>query len=643
LKRHSDIGPNGLGAIYLIDATTGAATTASLFYDFGAAAGSTGRAGPPSANVGQDAIVIPVIGKVGFGDLDVFVDPNNSINDAVYVVNLADRQLYRIPILPGAPPTATPGSAVGFAMPGTAAPLPGATQGCASADVRPFGATFGGQPALEFSLDSARYPRGCANGAPYNPLAAPPCNGGGAPIVGGRATWRPWNNPTSPVGPANYGFVDTQPLLSDIVFDNGDLIIGFRDRYGDQYRDARPAGDIVRACANGAGWALENNATCGSSTTGGANNVQGPGGGEYYYQDDYSQFHDELISGGLVQVPGVPTVAVALYDPVYSGPNTTFDGGIRWLDNASGMNTRAYRLFDGVGNASPTDFGKSNGLGDLEALCDAAPIEIGNRVWFDPDQNGVQDPGETPIGNVTVHLYSPRNTLIATATTDLSGTYYFSAAAGSSTASAVYNIAGLTQNTAGFTVRLDNPADYQTGGPLYQYTVTQANVGGNTQDMRDSDGVLPNPAAPASGANPPTTTVDTGGAGANNHTYDFGFHLVPTAITLTSFTATRAGEVVDLRWTTSAEVNTWGFHLYRSADGTRANAARITPELVLGKGRGQGATYDWIDAGAAPGVAYSYWLQEVELGGATSEYGPVTVAGTPATSRDKVFLPFIDR
>jgi hypothetical protein len=98
----------------------------------------------------------------------------------------------------------------------------------------------------------------------------------------------------------------------------------------------------------------------------------------------------------------------------------------------------------------------------------------------------------------------------------------------------------------------------------------------------------------------------------------------PTSITLSSFTATREQGAVSVRWSTSAEINTWGYHLYRSADGTRANATQITPNVILARGRGQGgADYTWSDTAIRAGTTYTYWLQEIELGGATNEYGPV--------------------
>lgn len=117
----------------------------------------------------------------------------------------------------------------------------------------------------------------------------------------------------------------------------------------------------------------------------------------------------------------------------------------------------------------------------------------------------------------------------------------------------------------------------------------------------------------------------------------------PTAIELKSFTATQQDGSVNIRWETSAEINTWGFHLLRSADGTRANAEQITPNLILAKGRGQGgAAYGWIDTDVAANTTYTYWLQETELNGRISEYGPATTRN-PANVAARIFLPFLQR
>ena len=68
-------------------------------------------------------------------------------------------------------------------------------------------------------------------------------------------------------------------------------------------------------------------------------------------------------------------------------------------------------------------FGKGNGLADLEIICDQAPVQIGNRVWYDSDGDGIQDPSEPPIAGVVVTLTDRAGNKL-TATTDANGEYY---------------------------------------------------------------------------------------------------------------------------------------------------------------------------------------------------------------------------
>ena len=49
---------------------------------------------------------------------------------------------------------------------------------------------------------------------------------------------------------------------------------------------------------------------------------------------------------------------------------------------------------------------------------------------------------------MTVDLIAPGGTVLATAVTDANGNYLFSSASGTTTASAIYGIAGLTTNTS---------------------------------------------------------------------------------------------------------------------------------------------------------------------------------------------------
>lgn len=106
------------------------------------------------------------------------------------------------------------------------------------------------------------------------------------------------------------------------------------------------------------------------------------------------------------------------------GVGQTGAGGFSWLSNTLGTASKCYTLYDSGDIEPGTTLSKANGLGDIEGLTTPAPIEIGDYVWVDTDQDGVQDPGETPIQGVTVGLYKNGN-LIATDVTDANGKYLF--------------------------------------------------------------------------------------------------------------------------------------------------------------------------------------------------------------------------
>jgi hypothetical protein len=50
---------------------------------------------------------------------------------------------------------------------------------------------------------------------------------------------------------------------------------------------------------------------------------------------------------------------------------------------------------------------------------------LGNRVWFDTNADGLQDPGEGGIAGLCVNLYNKRSQLVAQTTTDSNGFYGF--------------------------------------------------------------------------------------------------------------------------------------------------------------------------------------------------------------------------
>jgi hypothetical protein len=97
----------------------------------------------------------------------------------------------------------------------------------------------------------------------------------------------------------------------------------------------------------------------------------------------------------------------------------------------------------------------------------------------------------------------------------------------------------------------------------------------------------------------------------------------PTAIELSSFTAQPGDGSVTLNWVTETETNNSGFNILR-ARRENGDYRQINEDLILPKGSGiEGAAYEFIDTSVKNGRTYWYKLQDVDLGGTTSDSGPV--------------------
>jgi uncharacterized repeat protein (TIGR01451 family) len=108
----------------------------------------------------------------------------------------------------------------------------------------------------------------------------------------------------------------------------------------------------------------------------------------------------------------------------------------------------------------------------------------------------------------------------------------------------------------------------------------------------------------------------------NNTSTDID-RLSTLAVVLSELRADRLPGGVLVNWRTVAELDNYGFHVYRSATPNRADATRITSALIPGQGRGpSGAAYSFFDAGAPEGSLY-YWLEDIDLNGASTFHGPV--------------------
>lgn len=545
MKKHAKFGPGGPGAIYQIDRNSGVVSEYVNFDTvFGAGTAGTNPHDTADYNTDNGQTTWNAVGKIAFGGMAISDD-----QAYLYVMNLADRRLYRIP---------TSGALNSTTI--TSVAFPTSMPNCATAsEVRPFavniyeGTIYVGAVCSRETVLATQRANLRAYVYQFNPTTM---TFGASPVLnfqlnysrnetdpGFAADWQNWRATYTTLSSSH--FIYPQPMLTDIEFDRGNMILSLRDRNGDQsgYNSASnpgnsgqlfkgiTAGDILRACGSPSlGWTLESNGRCASIGNAPQGTGEGPGNGEYYYQDNYhpnGNPHDEVGVGAAMQIPGHNVVVAAVFDPTYIPSNNVFDaGGFRWLNNSTGEQNRGYLAY------WLADFGKANGIGNIQALCEAAPIEIGNRIWFDANSNGIQDPGESPLAGVTVHLYQG-STLIGTAVTDANGEYYFvsSNSADPNTLDNVGQVNGGIQPATSYQVRLDDPSNYTSGGPLFGLALTTANETSQlgNDDGSDSDAAfVTNPAGSPVGSFP-VVSITTGGPGANDHTFDIGFFAAPLA------------------------------------------------------------------------------------------------------------------
>ncbi len=298
------------------------------------------------------------------------------------------------------------------------------------------------------------------------------------------------------------GYKDLQPVVSGFDFDNyGAITLGITNRAVYNLNTANETGYVISTWRNADGtFTLENAGIRGpliQVNDGTAmHEVQstGPGGDLFY---DQSLGHPYIYSGGLLNVTGKNVMAIGVTDPLM-----VQSFGVRYDQQVDGG------IIGGIGLGG----GKLFALVGVDAVCQINdPVEIGNYVWRDNNNNGIQDGNEAPLANVTVQLLNSAGTVIATASTDANGYYVFSSDPNRVSTGAYKYQLNFTPG-ANYTVRIPNVSGGSQQAGLTGLYLTIKDQG---TDVNDSDGLMV-------GVNTDVTFV-MGTEGQNNHTYDFGF------------------------------------------------------------------------------------------------------------------------
>lgn len=431
-RRYTPYGPGGGGAIYTTPTDGG---TPTLFAKVPGAAVTPHDA----TNMIKDAGFTNAPGKESIGGLALSED-----GSTLYAVNLLTRRL------------------VSFDATGTTASVPKATvripdPGCASpGDWRPFGLQVhdnklyvGGVCSAEstqkredlkavvYTYDGERFTTVLDHPLTYQR--------GSVWGAGDRINhWNPWNTSlaTWDDRKSNGAFIDPQPELASLAFArDGSMILGFRDRFMDVVSwgglDPRPGndtaeqgmsgGDITMVCATPTGeYQWEGTGSCPNHATPANSGGQPANVVEYFPGDSYANAHQETALGSVAYIPQQQWVVSTEFDPV--ADVATSGTGYHNITTGQGPGNNPKANGYQFVSREQGGFGKAGGLGDIAYEAANAPIQIGNRVWFDGDHNGIQDPegaNEVPLPDATINLLDADGKQVATTKTDAAGEYYF--------------------------------------------------------------------------------------------------------------------------------------------------------------------------------------------------------------------------
>lgn len=221
-------------------------------------------------------------------------------------------------------------------------------------------------------------------------------------------------------------------------------------------------------------------------------------------------------------------------------------------------------------NVDIKGFGGDVAIANLEQYnnCAAPSIEVGNYIWEDLNNDGLQNANEVAISNVRVQLFDEDKKLIGFTVSDVDGQYYFNKnnvdvnGVEVSLAGTVRPISGeftgLNQDQSYFiVVGKDQTQNNQmtTNGRLYQLTINA------TSQHINSDGVSIENVFNGLPFHRFETKIEL----ENNHNYDFGFQLVEP---LDFEAKAMENSYAKLEWNTLQEVNSDYFEVQRSLDQT---------------------------------------------------------------------------
>ncbi|HRX29803.1 MAG TPA: SdrD B-like domain-containing protein, partial [Saprospiraceae bacterium] len=212
---------------------------------------------------------------------------------------------------------------------------------------------------------------------------------------------------------------------------------------------------------------------------------------------------------------------------------------------------------------------------------------VGNLVWIDTNQDGVQDSSEPKVANVKVQAYNSNNDLIGETYTDGNG---------------LYEIGYLQKQS--YYLKFEAPSGYAFTAP----NTTNEN---EDSDVDDSNG-------------PGTTKLYALQPGNVYTNVDAGLAFSALPLTWLDVFARRINDDNEVSWITESEKNVNEYEVYRRKD-SESNFAFIGKLKAKGNDQNITNTYKLLDTDASDAGIYYYYVSGVDFDGKKSDSKEVFV------------------
>jgi len=248
-------------------------------------------------------------------------------------------------------------------------------------------------------------------------------------------------------------------------------------------------------------------------------------------------------------------------------------------------------------NLSSSGLATDGEVEDYQVELVAPPkASLGNYVWYDLDQNGLQEAYEPGVPGIVVNIYDDGVNPIKSTSTDENGYYKFDdLTPGIYYVEFIKDTWSITSQDFGFNDELDSDADVQTGQ---------------------------------------TRTYNLS-PGENELSVDCGMYSNdPLPVTLSTFNAVFANGISRLQWITQSESNNALWNIYRGISLNVGQSAKVNYESLPGAGTTSEPTNynfndqsleDMIDIENLVNPTIYYWLESIDHSGNAELHGPVSI------------------